>query len=328
MRAETFYRGRRVVVTGGAGFIGSNLVHRLAELGAQIHVVDALVPQTGANRFNLDRLANRITLHERNISDAAGALDGVEVVFNLAGQGNHLLSMSDPSLDLALNCSDQLKFLEAARRLARAPRIVLASTRQVYGAHERLPIDELHPTRPCDLNGIHKLTCESYHSMYSDLHGLEATILRLSNVYGPRMSMRPCVGAPVMSRFIGTAIDAGHLEIFGDGTQLRDPLYVDDAVDAFLAAGQLEKGAGVLNIAGDERVSVGAIAAAVAKAAGNGARSSIIPFPRKRQDVDIGSSFLDCSKAQRLLGWKPQTGLEAGLLRTVAYCREYRSRYW
>jgi UDP-glucose 4-epimerase len=323
------YRCRRVLVTGGAGFIGSNLARRLVNLEARVVIVDALLPGSGANSFNLTGLESRLEYHVGDISDdtVAKLLADCDVVFNLAGQIDHLLSVREPLQDLQNNCAAQLAFLESCRRAAAPMRLVFASTRQVYGPHLRLPVDEQHPTRPVDLNAVHKLAAEAYHSLYAQLHGIPTTILRLSNVFGPRMPLCPRASAPVLGRFLQKALTDETIEVFGDGTQLRDPLYVDDAVDAFLAAGTLEHGSEPINIAGAEPISLESLARHVSEVAGKSAGYRLIPFPEERRRIDIGSSWLDCAKAARVLGWRPRTSLADGLAETVAYYRRHASHY-
>ena len=328
---EQNFQGRRVVVTGGAGFIGSNLVRRLVGLGANVRVLDSLIVDSGANLFNLRGVESRI---ERCVADLGDVkkvgplVAGCDLVFNLAGHINHLASISDPVRDLALNCESQLRFLEVCRAQGGGMKIVFTSTRQVYGAQDVLPVDENVPPRPCDVNGIHKLAAEAYHLMYSRVHGIRTTVLRLSNVYGPRMLVRPGAGTPLMGRLICKALDGETLEVFGDGKQLRDVVDVEDAVDGLLAAACAPGVDGeIINLGGTEVATVGELARAVLEAAGGGTLENV-PFPVNRKTIDIGSIYLDCAKAARLLGWRPRVSLGEGLARAVAYHREHRREYW
>jgi UDP-glucose 4-epimerase len=328
---EEYFAGRPVIVTGGMGFIGSNLVRRLIALGAQVHVVDALIEGSGANRFNLGDVEHRFRLHAVDIGNVAAmtALVGrCDTVFNLAAQINHLRSIHDPVRDLQLNAESHLRFLETCRTHGGRMKIVFTSTRQVYGAQEHLPVSERAVTRPCDINGAHKLTAESYHLLYHRLHGLRATVLRLSNVYGARMPIGHDAAAPLMSRLLGKVLDGEDLEIFGEGAQLRDVLEVEDAVDGLLAAACAPAAEGeIINLGGTEVTTVGEIARAVLDAAGAGTLRSV-PFPAAQRNIDIGSIYLDCTKAARLLDWKPRVCLRTGLARTVTFYREHRREYW
>jgi UDP-glucose 4-epimerase len=325
------FAGRTVIVTGGMGFIGSNLVRRLLALGAQVHVVDALVDGSGANRFNLSDVEHRFRLHAVDIANGAALqplLARCDLVFNLAAQINHLLSISDPVRDLALNGESHLRFLEACRVSGGRMKVVFTSTRQVYGVQERLPVDELATPRPCDINGVHKLSSEHYHLLYHRLHGVRSTVLRLSNVYGPRMTIGLDASTPLMGRLVRKVLEGEQLEVFGDGSQVRDVLEVDDAVDGLLAAACSPAADGeIFNMAGTEVTTVAQIAQAVLDAAGTGLLRTL-PFPVARQNIDIGSIYLDCTKASRLLDWRPRVSLRDGLARTIAFYRENRSEYW
>jgi len=328
---EQSLQGRRVVVTGGVGFIGSNLVRRLLSLGANVRVVDSLIADSGANLFNLHGVDDQIDLRVADLGDANAVgplLAGCDLVFNLAGQLNHVSSISDPTRDLSLNCASQLRFLETCRAQGGGMKVVFASTRQVYGAQDELPVGEDAQPRPCDVNGIHKLAAESYHLLYGRLHGIRTTVLRLSNVYGPRMPVRSGASTPLMGRLVCKALDGQPLEVFGDGRQLRDVLDVEDAVDGLLAAGCSPGLDGeILNLGGTEVTSVGELARAVLDAVGGGTLKKV-PFPVDRKTIDIGSIYLDCSKAARLLEWRPRVSLRDGLALTVAFYHQHRREYW
>jgi UDP-glucose 4-epimerase len=330
-RIEQTLFGRTVLVTGGMGFIGSNLVRRLIALGAQVHVVDSLVQSCGANRFNLADVEHRFRLHAVDIGNAAALrplLARCDLVFNLAAQINHLQSISDPVRDLALNGESHLRFLETCRSSGGRMKVVFTSTRQVYGAQERLPVDEHVAPRPCDVNGVHKLSAEWYHLLYHRLHDIRATVLRLSNVYGPRMPLDLDAGTPLMGRFVCKVLEDETLEIFGDGSQVRDLLEVEDAVDGLLAAAVTPAADGeIFNLGGTEISTVGQIAQAVLEAAGGG-RMRSLPFPAAHKAIDVGSIYLDCTKAARLLDWRPRVSLRDGLARTIAFYRQNRSEYW
>ena len=236
-----FYQGRDVLVTGGLGFIGSNLAVRLAALGANVRVADSRVAGCGANLYNLKPYEQSIDWIDADLSEPDAlrpAIRDAEVIFNLAGEISHIHSMEFPERDLQLNTVSQLRFLDACRQENQGIRVVYAGTRQAFGRPEYLPVDEGHPVRPVDFNGVHKYAATMYHVMMSDLGQLDAIVLRLTNVYGPRMSLN-VAGQGFLGVFFRRALLHEPIAVYGDGEQLRDPAYVDDVVDAFLAAGQL-----------------------------------------------------------------------------------------
>jgi UDP-glucose 4-epimerase len=322
------FAGSRCVVTGGLGFIGSNLVHALAAMGADIVVLDGLVPQHGGDRRNLDGIDRALHTVVTDISDGdlvAPAVRGANYVFNLAGQVSHLASMLDPQRDLELNVCSHAPFLETLRAECADASIVYSSTRQVYGRPQYLPVDESHPTNPVDVNGISKLACEQLHLLYSSVYGMTVTALRLTNVYGPRqrLTMDDLGFLPV---FLRRALDGETLRVFGDGAQLRDCLYVDDVVDALLLAAVTPDARGeVVNLGHTEALSLLEIAHNVAAAADTGTDVEFMPWPGDHARIDIGSFRGDFAKAKRLLGWEPDISFADGVERTIAF---YRARPW
>ncbi|HVL56767.1 MAG TPA: NAD-dependent epimerase/dehydratase family protein [Burkholderiaceae bacterium] len=323
------YDGRQVLVTGGAGFIGSNLARRLADLGARVTVVDSLLPNYGGNLFNLDGYENRLRI---NIADVRG--HGMEflvrnqhVIFNLAGQVSHIDSMSDPHTDLEINCHAQLSLLEACRRGNPGTKIVFASTRQIYGVPQYVPIDEVHPVRPTDVNGINKMAGEWYHILYNNVHGIRACSLRLTNTYGPRMLVKHS-RQTALGWFVRQALDGDTIQIWGDGNQLRDYTYVDDVVDAFLAAGVTDAANGhCINLGGLRPVSHVELMSTLTDIAGTGSWK-LVPFPPQFKKIDVGDTYCTHALANRLLGWQPKTELAAGLASTVSFYRSWREHYW
>jgi UDP-glucose 4-epimerase len=322
------YAGKRALVTGGLGFIGSNLAVRLAEGGAMVTVLDSAVAGCGANRFNLRPAAGRITVIEADIGALAAhrsAIEGTDVVFNMAGEISHINSMRDPVRDLELNTTAQLRFLLALRDICPGVRVVYASTRQVYGAPQYLPINEAHPINPIDFNGIHKHAAASYHRLLTASGQIEASILRLTNIYGPRMALNiPEQG--VLGHFFRRALLGEDIEVFGDGRQLRDPVFIDDVVDAFLLAGN-RKGlpAQNLNVGGRQAISLSEMAAVLATEGGGKVRYR--PFPEGHKSIDIGSFSTDNSLIREALGWQPKIAFADGARRTLAYYREHQKEY-
>ena len=321
MNARTFddgsFDGARCVVTGGLGFIGSTLVHRLVSEGADVVVIDALVPEHGGDRRNIDGLDIEVLECSIGARQVAPAVRGSDVVFNLAGQVSHLASMQHPLRDLELNLTDHVAFLETLRSEAPQAITVLTSTRQVYGRPQYLPVDELHPTAPVDVNGIDKLACEQFHLLYSQIHGLRSSILRLTNVYGPRLHLDR-LDQGFLSVFIRRALCGDDVELFGDGSQTRDCLYVDDVVDAMLAAAARPAAIGeIFNLGNSEVLALSEIAELVVDAAGRGGVVRCVPWPDHLERIDIGSYQGDFSKSERLLGWTPRTSFADGIRATI-----------
>jgi UDP-glucose 4-epimerase len=314
------FAGRRVLITGGLGFIGSNLARRLATLGARVSVVDSLVPEYGGNRRNLAGIASRVKVHVADVRDwprLPSLVRGQDFLFNLAGQTSHMDSMTDPQTDLDINCRAQLAILEACRLHNPRIRIVFASTRQIYGRPDYLPVDERHPLRPVDVNGINKLAGESFHLLYSRVHGIAATALRLTNTIGPRMRVKDA-----RQTFVGVwvrrLVEGEPFEVWG-GDQLRDFTYVDDAVEAFLLAAARPEAVGeVFNLGGPPRVTLQRLAELLVEV--NGGGSFVVrDFPADRRKIDIGDYYADGRRIARRLGWRPRTDLRTALARTVAY---------
>ena len=326
---RAFYRDRRVLITGGLGFIGSNLARRLVELGADVLVIDSLIPDYGGNPFNISGIENRLTVNRSDIRDEGSINDlvrGQDVIFNLAGQVSHVDSMNDPYTDLEINCRSQLSLLEACRKQNPAVKVVFAGTRQVYGHPDSLPVTEDHLVRPVDVNGINKAAGEYYHLVYNDVFGIRSCSLRLTNVYGPRQLIKHNRQG-FIGWFIRLAIEDREIEIFGDGSQIRDFVFVDDAADAFLRAGTSEKcNGGVYNIGGAEPINLRDLSTKLLEVAGTG-RVRYVEWPSEKKAIDIGDFYADSSKFTRTVGWRPTIPLVEGLTRTVEFYREHLERY-
>jgi UDP-glucose 4-epimerase len=318
---------RRCLVTGGLGFIGSNLALTLHAAGARVAVVDALVERHGGNRENLAGVDLPIVIADLGDSDAVAPLvRDAEVIFNLAGQVSHVDSMNAPLFDLDINTRSQLAFLELLRAHNPDAVVVYTSTRQIFGHPRYLPVDEEHPVSPVDVNGVSKYAAELFHLLYGEIAGLRASSLRLTNVYGPRQRLRDDFQG-FLPIFVRRALDDEALTVFGEGEQERDCLYVDDAVECLLRAGATTDAAGeIFNVGNDERLQLREIAEAIVAAAGSG-RVASVPWPADRDAIDIGSYFGDSSKAKRVLGWEPRTSFADGIERTLAFYRAHRSTY-
>jgi UDP-glucose 4-epimerase len=324
-----FYRGRRVMVTGGLGFIGSNLARQLVDLGADVLLVDSLIPDYGGNLFNIDGIQDRVRVNVADIRQQSTMnylVRDCDVVFNLAGQVSHIDSLRDPFTDLEINCRSQLTILEACRKHNPGVRVVFAGTRQVYGKPDYLPVDERHLVRPTDVNGINKVAGEYYHLVYNNVFNVRACSLRLTNIYGPRQLIKHNRQG-FIGWFIRTAVQSGEIQIFGDGSQVRDFVYVDDAADAFLRAGAIEECDGeVFNVGGDEPISHRDLVALLIEVAGTG-RVTYREWPAEKKAIDIGSFYSDSSKFRAATGWTPRVALRDGLARTIEYYRRHFQHY-
>jgi nucleoside-diphosphate-sugar epimerase len=300
----------------------------LSELGAQVTVIDSLAPGCGANRYNLSCVRDSVRVIEADIGDASSLKDEIasaEVIFNLAGEISHLHSMAFPERDLQINTVAQLRFLLECQASNPGVRIVYAGTRQIYGVPVYLPVDENHPIQPVDFNGVHKYAATMYHFMLARAGALDAVVLRLTNVYGPRMALDiPCQG--FLSSFLRRLLLGCSLEVFGDGEQLRDPLYVDDAVEAFLAAGQAKAALRVYNIGGPDALSLREIACSASQAAGVAA-PNLRPFPDEIRAIDIGSYATNSARAALELDWRPRTPFREGIQRTLDFYRQELPHY-
>ncbi|HEX9016454.1 MAG TPA: NAD-dependent epimerase/dehydratase family protein [Chloroflexota bacterium] len=324
------YAGRRAMITGGLGFIGSNLAIRLAELGAEVLLVDSLVPDYGGNLFNVHDVRDRVRVNIADVRDENSMdylVQDQDIIFNLAGQVSHIDSLRDPYTDLDINCRSQLSLLEACRKCNPSVKVVYACTRQIYGRPLRLPVDEDHPKRPTDVNGINKMAGEWYHILYNNVYGIRATSLRLTNTYGPRQLMKHNRQG-FIPWFIRQVLDGQEIELFGDGSQLRDFTYVDDAVEAFLVAGMLsEADGGFFNIGGDGPISLRRFVETLIDVAGQGSYH-LVPFPAEKKSIDIGSVYSDYTRMTKQLGWTPRVRLADGLRQTVEFYRQHREHYW
>ena len=324
------FRGKRCLITGGLGFIGSNLAKRLSQAQADITLIDSLFPQYGGNQFNIDSIKDDVRVVIADVRDEvmmADLITGQDFLFNLAGQTSHTDSMTDPFTDLEINCRAQLSILEACHKHNPSVKIVYTSTRQLYGRPDYLPVDEKHLLHPTDVNGINKMAGEWYHILYNNIYGIRAISLRLTNTYGPGMRV-----SDARQTFLGVwlrhLIQGQPIQVFGDGTQLRDFNYVDDVVEAILAAACCENANGnIYNLGSDEVISLKELAAQLVRLNESG-NWEVVPFPHERKIIDIGDYYADWRKAHRELGWTPQIGRRDGLGRTLDYYRRYGQHYW
>lgn len=323
------FKKSNVLITGGLGFVGSSLARRLVNIDANVTLVDSLIPQYGGNFFNIQDIKDQVTVNISDVRDPyamAYLIQGQDYLFNLAGQTSHLDSMNDPQSDLAINASAQLSILEACRKHNPDIKIVFASTRQLYGKPDYLPVDEKHPTRPVDVNGINKLAGEWYHLLYNNVHHIRACALRLTNTYGPGMRVKDA-RQTFLGIWIRNLIEGKPILVYGDGTQLRDFNYVDDVVDALLSAAiNLNAWGEVFNLGSQEYIGLKDLAAMMVEMHPNG-HYEIVPFPGELKAIDIGDYYSDYTKANQVLGWAPQINLKEGLKRSLDYYIEHHAHY-
>jgi len=326
----SFYQNRKVLITGGLGFIGSNLARVLFHQGAQVTLVDSLIPQYGGNLFNIADIRDKVDVNICDVRDPHAMkhlVQGKDFLFNLAGQTSHLDSMTDPHTDLDINASAQLSILEVCRQNNPEIKIIFASTRQLYGKPDYLPVDEKHPIRPVDVDGINKLAGEWYHILYNNVYGIRSCALRLTNTYGPGMRVKDA-RQTFLGIWVRLLLEGKPIKVFGDGNQLRDFNYVDDCVDALLLVGATEQANGkVYNLGSHEVIGLKALAEMMTKL-GYGGSIEIMPFPEERKAIDIGDYYSDFSMISDELGWTPKINLQRGLLKTVDYYSRQHSHYW
>ena len=317
------------MITGGLGFIGSNLARQLVSAGANVLLVDALIPEHGGNVFNIDGIEDAVRVNYadvRNESIMDVLVRDREVIFNLAGQVSHIDSMRDPHTDLEINCRAQLSMLEACRKYNPSTKVVFAGTRQVYGRPEYLPVDERHLVHPVDINGVNKAAGEYYHLLYNNVFGVRACSLRLTNVYGPRQLVKHNRQG-FIGWFIRLAIEDREIEIYGDGSQRRDFVFVDDAAEAFILAGASDRCNGeVFNVGGEEPITHRELVTLLIDSAGTGSMR-FVEWPADKKRIDIGSFYTDSTKFKQTVGWQPRVSLRDGLKETLAFYSRHLPHY-
>lgn len=325
----TYYRQKNVLITGGLGFIGSNLAHHLVRLGANVLLVDSLIRKYGGNLFNVTGIEDQVRVNIADVRDEHGLrylVQGQEIIFNLAGQVSHTDSIEDPFTDLEINARSQLSLLEACRHGNPRAKIVFASTRQIYGKPEYLPVDERHPLQPVDVNGVNKLAGEWYHILYHNIHDLKTVSLRLTNTYGPRMRVKDA-RQTFTGWWLRQIVEGRPFQVYGDGHQMRDFNYVDDVVNALLLAGWQDNANGkIFNLGGRHSIRLIDFAELLIEINGGGSYE-LVPFPEDRKRIDIGDYHGDYQMIRRELGWEPEVDLREGLTRTLAYYRQYLQHY-
>jgi UDP-glucose 4-epimerase len=321
-------RGKSILITGGLGFIGSNLARRLLSFGCRLTLVDSLIPEYGGNLFNIDGIEDQIRINISDVRDEHSMrylVQGQDYLFNLAGQTSHMDSMNNPYADLDINCRAQLSILEACRKFNPGIKIVFASTRQIYGKPDYLPVDEKHLLRPVDVNGINKMAGEWYHILYNNVYGIRACALRLTNTYGPRMRIKDA-RQTFLGVWIRLAVEGQPFEVW-DGQQLRDLTYVDDAVEAFLLAAASEEANGrIFNVGAESIVSLKDLAGLLVEI-NEGGEYKVRDFPPDQKRIDIGDYYADFGLIKAALGWQPAVPLREGLERTLGFYRQNLAQY-
>jgi len=324
----TFFKGAKVLITGGLGFIGSNLAKRLVDLGADTLLVDSLIPEYGGNLHNIADFEDKVKVNISDVRDPHSMkylVQGQDFLFNLAGQTSHMDSMTDPYTDLEINCHAQLSIIEACRHYNPNIKIVYASTRQIYGKPDYLPVDEKHLLRPVDVNGINKMAGEWYHILYNNFYGIRSCVFRLTNTIGPRMRIKDA-RQTFVGIWIRLLLEGRSFEVWG-GEQLRDFTYVDDCVDAILLAASSEKANGqIFNLGGNCVISLKDLAKMLIEVNGSG-EYVIKTFPKEREKIDIGDYYSDYTLIRKTLGWKPKVPLKEGFCRTIEFYKKNLEHY-
>ena len=322
------YKNKKILITGGLGFIGSTLAIRLARDGAKVTIVDALIYEYGGNRFNIEDVVHQVKVviaDVRNTAKMDKFVAGQDIIFNLAGTLSHIDSMKDPMTDLSINCKAQLALLESVRKYNPKAKIIFAGTRNQYGKAQYLPVDENHPMEPTDINGINNIAAEKYHLMYTKVYGIKTVSLRMTNTYGPRHQMRHSRQG-VLNWFIRQIMDGEEIKLFGKGMQVRDINYIDDVIEALLIVGASEKGWGEAYNLGGTAVSLIEFVKKTIKIAGKGSLK-LIPFPQERKTIEVGDYIASYKKMPKTYGWKPKVGLDEGIKRVIQ-CNDIKETWF
>jgi UDP-glucose 4-epimerase len=324
------FRDRRVLITGGLGFIGSNLALRLANLGARVTLLDAMLDDHGGNLFNIRDVKERVAINFSDIRDESSLkflIRGTDFVFHLAGQNDHVLSLTNPFLDIDINIKGTANLLEACRRHNPQVRLIYSGTRGEYGPAMMLPVNEDQAVHPRGIYELSSLTAQQLFQIYHDNHGVRSVTLRLTNTFGERAQMRHDRFG-VANWFIRQALDGQTIRVFGDGSYLRDFVYVGDVVEAMLLCAVTEEAYGeVLNVGNNRAYSFRELAETIVREV-DGSRWELAPFSPERGALEPGDFCSDIRKIRRIVGWSPRVCLEEGVRRTVAYYREHREHYW
>lgn len=324
------FKSKRALITGGIGFTGSNLAIALVNAGADVTVMDAMIPGYAGNLFNIEPIRDRVTVNFSDVRDVNVMnylVQGQDYVFHLAGQVDHVLSLTDPFPDIDMNIKGTAVVMEAVKHHNPTAKVIYTGTRGQYGSAVSLPVSEDAPTHPKGIYEISNLTAEKIIQVYNDVHGIQSVLLRLTNIYGPRAQMKHSRYG-VVNWFVRLAVDDATIKVFGDGKILRDYLYIDDAVEAILMCALEPKAVGeVLNVGIDVPTDFIELADTLIEVAGSG-RWEFAPFSPERAAQEPGNFYTDISKIRSLVGWEPRTKLRDGLRETVEYYRKNKHHYW
>jgi UDP-glucose 4-epimerase len=330
MNSEEFYSGKKILITGGLGFIGSTLAVRLVEVGAQVTLVDGLIPDLGANYFNIESIKDRVRVVEADLGDRStidSLVKGKDLIFNIGMHSCHLKSMTDPPFDLQTNVLPQINFLESLRFHNPQVRVIYIGTRAQFGQALTIPITEDTPPNPKDIYAASKQVVEWYHRLYQKICGLRVTSLRLGNTYGPRHQMRHAQYG-VQNFLIRMALEDQEIKIFGDGSQKREMIYIEDIVSCLLLLGEKQQCVDQVYCVGSaESITFLQLVEAIIRACGTG-RFIHAPWPEDRKSIEVGDVVTDFSKLTEHTGWRPTTRLSEGLKKTVEFYRKNRQHYW
>lgn len=325
-----FYQGKKVLITGGLGFIGSNLAHALVEAGAVVTLYDGLIDDLGGNFFNIEAIKDSTEVVIANLGDRESAeyhCTGKDIIFNLGMQSSHLDSMKEPFYDLNLNVVSQLHFLESIRKVNPEIRIIYVGSRAQYGKVKTFPINEDTLLFPADIYAAGKQVVEWYHLLYQNICGLRPTSIRLGNTYGPRHQMRHAKYG-VQNYLMRIALEGGDIQIYGDGTQLREMIFIDDVTDALLRLARENSCIGQYYCIGsDEKISFLELVQKIIEVCGSGSYHHV-EWPEERQVIEVGDVNTDFTKLTEATGWKPETSLKDGLTKTISFYRQFREHYW
>jgi nucleoside-diphosphate-sugar epimerase len=326
---KNYFKNKHILITGGAGFIGSNLAIKLIKLGAKVTIVDSMIENHGGNLFNLNPIKSKIHLNFSDIRDINSLkyiVKKKDIIYSLAGQVSHIESMKKPFIDLNINSKSQLALLETCRQLEIKPKIIYASTRQIYGKPKYLPVDETHPLKPVDINGIHKLSAEQYYTLYNKIYDFQTVILRFTNIFGERMLIKS-LNQGFLPIWIGKALKGEIISIYGEGNQLRDFNYVDDIVDTLIISAFNKNLDGkIFNIGDNKHYSLKQVSDII-KSVYPKSKFKFIDFPKELKKIDIGDFYTDYTKFSRLTKWQPKFSLQQGLKKTFKYYLKYKEYY-
>lgn len=323
------YNEKNVLITGGLGFIGSTLAHRLVERGATVSVVDNLDPLYGGNLFNVKGIEDKIRIIREDVINVEKIFPEIEkanVIFHLAAQVSYIDSLTMPFTDMDINAKSTLNILEACRNYNQKAKIVFSSSRMVYGKVTKPIVTENCETNPLSLYGIHKLTSEKYLLMYYKDFGIPSTVLRLTNPYGPRQQVKHSKYS-LVGWFVRQAMENKLIKIYGDGQQLRDYIFIDDIVEAMLDCGANDGTNGeIINIGSGTSTKFCDMVSSVLECVKSGSME-FVPWPDNYEKVETGDISVDISKLQNITGWKPKFTLKEGISRTYEYYKQYMDKY-